>query len=284
MNNPIFLSNQPSTSTSQKYASKLKIWNGSMAALHFILLGLATAAAINLYNRAASGVPTGLNLSLYTMQYVENVAQTEFLVVADQVVAFPPWVIMAIIGAFCLITATFHIYYAIGDNYYARVSRRQNYTRWIEYGITSTIMTFVIALLAGVKDIMTILCLVFLNITMISMGYVYESSTIPNYAIGMGFALLVAIYSIIFWSFIQRAQDARAAGFTLPVFVYLVVFLLFVLYCLFGIPQVKWRVKTPASNYKYEYLYILLSFLAKATLVVLVGLTLFTRSTTTIPS
>ena len=61
------------------------------------------------------------------------------------------------------------------NNWYKRnLLKGANYGRWIEYSITASIMIVVIAMLAGIYDLSTLILLFFMNAMMILFGWMME--------------------------------------------------------------------------------------------------------------
>lgn len=176
-------------------------------------------------------------------------------------------------------TTFFHVLYAtncFGTGAYQRaILNQNNYFRWIEYAISSTIMTFLIAIISGVKGFDTVILLLFANVAMILCGQIVEAASGPNakqiriVATVVGWTLLAGIVFTFFYSFFNALQDGKNNNFDIPTWVYLVIFPLVIWYASFGIVSILQAFvgKHNVEQYmKYEKWYILLSFLSKINL------------------
>lgn len=180
------------------------------------------------------------------------------------------------------ITCLFHIfYYTDGFKsglYTEQIKNKRNLFRWLEYGITSTIMIFVLSIMSGVKSSDQIFTLCSANLVLMSIGYFIEvSPTKRDKIVGliMGFYLLFSIWYVILSNFFRRISEVedmdnpnkpgekrKIAGWVKQVLVPM-----FFWYLSFGIVSslyVKNYYK-PGFDFKiYERYYIILSYLSKA--------------------
>ena len=170
-----------------------------------------------------------------------------------------------------LITAIFHFFYFTNYRYYKEVLKGRNRYRWVEYGITATMMIFILCLISGVKEIYATLGTVLLTITMMSFGYFFEMNTDPKVklsAIIMGFFVLVSVWSIILGNFVPNIISAKEdQGYDIPDWVYGVLFPMIFWWTSFGIVTIlnyKAYRKKKYDFSRYERYYILLSFFSKA--------------------
>lgn len=120
-----------------------------------------------------------------------------------------------LIVLFFSITSLFHVYYAsnVNGNYEKMLENGNNWVRWIEYSITSTIMLYIIAILSGVKDEGVYTSIFSINIAMIYAGQLVEEyaddeiefmgKMVPKWIVPMtlGFVLLLAEFNVIIKSF-----------------------------------------------------------------------------------
>lgn len=199
-------------------------------------------------------------------------------------------VVQGMLIAFFLITGSFHLFYYIGDKSggeYQRVIQGQNnYYRWIEYSITSTLMLYIIALVSGVKDTGIYMMLFATNIAMIYLGQIVEEykRDSPNsnkwiLPMTVSFMLLISEFSVIIRDFNKRISQVNdflvenknnpdtnlSSGKTIPSWLTYMIWVLFGFFSCFGFISL-WGAY---SNVKYESIekaYIIASFLAKATL------------------
>lgn len=170
-----------------------------------------------------------------------------------------------------LITAGFHFFYYTNYRYYKEVLGGRNRFRWVEYGITATMMIFVLCLISGVKEIYSALATVFLSILMMSFGFFFEMNKDPKVklsAIIMGFFALVCIWSIILGQFIPNIISAKEdQNYNIPDWVYGVLFPMIFWWVSFGIVTIlnyKAYRKKGYDFTRYEKYYIILSYLSKA--------------------
>jgi hypothetical protein len=176
---------------------------------------------------------------------------------------------------FFFITAIFHaIYYFTNDGLYNQMIQKQNnYLRWIEYAITSTMMLYVIALISGVKDVNVYRSIFIINIAMIYTGQLVEEKRVKgeDWRIPMilGFALLIVEFLIIVYDFQSRIEDVKkiagAEGKTIPDWIKYMIWVLFLFFSSFGFISL-YGAYSQSPYESVEKLYLLFSLLAKATL------------------
>ena len=187
--------------------------------------------------------------------------------------------VQTMIVAFFFITAAFHLYYATSQRYEIMINAQNNYVRWIEYSITSTLMLYVIALLCGTKDQNIYYLIGVTNIVMIAQGQQIEvdvhDGRSPLVPLVSSWALLLAEFGVIARDYTNRLQQARAFGDThptatlqqVPSWVSLMIIVLFLFFSCFGAVSL-WSAYQ-GNSYSYETIetmYIILSLTAKATL------------------
>lgn len=201
--------------------------------------------------------------------------------------------IQKLIIGFFLITGSFHLTYYLTsndekDNYSVMIANGNNYLRWIEYCITSTMMLYIIAFSSGVKDTNVYIMLFANNVAMISQGQLVEEAVrdgkpwwIPMVT---SFMLLFSEFFIIARSFFRQLNSVNSfldknktgplasitKGATIPTWIKLVIMILFVFYSCFGFVSLIGSI----AKVKYESIekaYIILSFVAKATLGIFVA-------------
>jgi hypothetical protein len=180
---------------------------------------------------------------------------------------------------FFLITAIFHLYYYLTSEttYKHMIETSNNYIRWIEYSISSTIMLLIIALSSGVKDINIYALLMVTNIAMISQGQLVEKAVSEgkSWIVPMitGFALLIGEFVIIINSFNTRVREVDnflkknpKDGYSrIPKWLYYMIFVLFAFYSCFGFISL-WGAYSKIKYENVEKMYLLFSLLSKATL------------------
>jgi hypothetical protein len=152
-----------------------------------------------------------------------------------------------------------------------------NPIRWIEYSLSASIMTFIIAMLSGISDIKTLIGLVIANIGMQFIGYSVEKDTsvtltTKNKAMYettlreqiSGFIILILTFAVIGVSFVTNVVQDEVPGF-----VWSIIFIIFALYLVFGILSFMYTQsgnpeKHSSLNFrKVEVGYIVLSFISK---------------------
>lgn len=169
------------------------------------------------------------------------------------------------------------------DRYLTYVDKGYNPVRWIEYSMSASIMTFIIANLSGISDVKTLTGLVLANVAMQYTGYVAEKDTsiaLKSKDLGIlskshvayenamheeivGFIMLVLTFSVIGTSFFTNVADEGA-----PAFVWSIIFILFGLYVVFGVLSVMYARSVLPNSKKLSFRqvevgYLVLSFVSK---------------------
>jgi len=191
-------------------------------------------------------------------------------------------------------TALSHLYYstnAFGTGKYLRDIRNGwNPHRWLEYGISASIMSVLIGYSVGVNDVFLLSMFALVTAAMQACGYVTEASLVrglkPNLpviqgAFVAGWILYASLWIPILFSFYFLVTDVNDKyqgiidpntnkDVTVPYWVYFVVIVEFIQYALFGLIQ-RWQVKAALGSTGYTYAhyemnYLKLSFVAKFTL------------------
>lgn len=169
-----------------------------------------------------------------------------------------------------LITAFFHLYYAT-DGFKSGFYKKElllgyNRLRWLEYGITSTLMMYLLVTLSGVKDFDAAFSLCMINFLLISYGYFLETSTsdiTKKLSLSLGFISLIFIWAVVFRNFGYRITESKEAGENIPSWIYGVLIPMFFWWTSFGVVATIKYVRGGDPN-KYEMWYIILSYLSKA--------------------
>ena len=254
---------------------KLSTWNWIAAAANG-----ASALGIGIWFLVQRG-NINFNTTLYNLHITDfNVDKPEDSVLTPTPALNITGLVMKIlVVVYFLFTTFFHILYAtdaFGTGAYSRaIASQNNWFRWIEYAISSTIMTFLIAIVCGVKSLDAVILLVVMNIGMILCGQIVESASGVNATnikiIGslIGFILLAGIVAIFFKSFFTGLADAKTNGYKVPTWVYFIIFPLVVWYASFGFVSL-WQAfgknHTVQQYLKIEKAYILLSLFSKINL------------------
>ena len=191
---------------------------------------------------------------------------------------------------FFFITGGFHLFYAYseaygGDTglYRTAITNKNNYFRWIEYSITSTLMLYVIALISGVKDTNVYIMLITNNVAMIYMGQLIETSVQDQqnpylWIIPMiiSWGLLLSEWVVIVRDFQMRIKQVSdfinsrnsvsSNTNRIPDWISYTVYILAFFFICFGFISLAGCLFYKDQYDSVEYAYIIASFVAKATL------------------
>ena len=211
--------------------------------------------------------------------------------------------------AFFVITAFAHAFYAtdgFGSGSYTKaIDQGWNPYRWFEYATSASIMSALIGLVDGIRDIQLIFVLVLLTAAMQFCGYTVESLLRGTSKVGahardaiiassvVGWLLFFALWFTIFWTFSNVVSDVKTKyadeidpdtneAPAVPGWIWFVVIAQLVYYALFGIVQYR-HIKARFSGKAYDYIsteksYISLSFFAKLSLASGIGYGLLFRT------
>jgi hypothetical protein len=237
-------------------------WNAVLAALHF-----AQAAAILVLSFAKNPVVTSPVVSTY-LRFDET---TRHLVTAQRHIWDLP--IGPAVALFFLLSAIAHLGMAFPARrwYEAHLARGQNPIRWMEYAFSSSVMIVVIAALAGVQEVGTLIAIFGVNAAMILFGWSMEIANEgrdrPQWLHYVFGCIAGAVpWVVIFVTLLVSATEQGSAP--IPAFVIAIFVSLFVSFNVFAINQVlqyrkigRWR------DYLYgERAYMLFSLIAKSLL------------------
>jgi hypothetical protein len=194
---------------------------------------------------------------------------------------------LALLTSFYIITSLAHLFYAVsGDFYYNKaISSGNNWMRWLEYGVTSSLMVIIVARFAGISDRSALYIIGSANSAVMIMGQITEMSLQKGDTKTAWIATLVGWWttmwiwgSCIIPKFSQSISELREANIPIPDFVQWVIWAQFAFFMSFGVVQLSQlisvkgttdedRKKSYLANYpKYESVYIALSLVAKTTL------------------
>jgi hypothetical protein len=144
------------------------------------------------------------------------------------------------------------------------LSRRANYTRWLEYSVSASVMIVLFGLFVGIRDLAAVVAVFAVNTAVILFGMLMERQQRPGAADWRAF-WFGSLVGIVPWALIAVyvAQPAQVPGF-----VYAITIIQFVLFFSFAVNMVlqyarlgRWR------DYVHgEVVYIVLSFTAKSLL------------------
>jgi hypothetical protein len=141
---------------------RLRRWNVSMAALH-VLQGIAMLSVASTFSLPVTS-------SFLRMDSVTG----KLVAVPDELVRLR---IGPLVAGFLFLSGLAHALLASPwlHRWYERsVSRGINPARWVEYALSSSLMMVVIAMLAGIYDVASLILMFALNATMILFGWLME--------------------------------------------------------------------------------------------------------------
>jgi hypothetical protein len=237
---------------------RLRQFNAVMAVLHFV------QGVLMIY----------LSTSL---QWTISITRLDFQADAQRLEpVLEPWTTVQLsflVAAFLFLSALAHLLIAtvLYDSYVAYLERGMNPYRWFEYSVSASVMIVVIAMLAGVWDVGTLLALFSLIAVMNLMGLMMElhNQTTEEvdwtaYIIGT-FAGLVP-WVVIAITIVNTVLGSDGGG--PPDFVLVIYVSLFVFFNLFAINMIlQYRETWKWSDYLFgERMYIVLSLVAKSLL------------------
>lgn len=182
---------------------------------------------------------------------------------------------------FPLITSLFHLVLALSPYFSRRYNQLvfeegRNPYRWLEYGITASLMTIVILQLSGATNVFLILMVgVVMNVALQFTGYAAENENVATLkgakvkwdSIIAGFVIFAAQWAVImsyFFTAVVSPRPPDADG--VPWFVYTIIIGLFFQFAIFGFLLVLryWgKFKFFASAYGTEIGFIILSLTSK---------------------
>ena len=237
-------------------------WNAVLAVLHFVQF-----AAILALSFAKSPVVTSPVVSTYL--HFDNA--TSHLITAQRHIWDLP--IGPAVALFFLMSAIAHFSMAFPARrwYEAHLARGQNPIRWVEYSFSSSVMIVVIAALAGVQEVGTLIAVFGVNAAMILFGWSMEIANEGrerpqwlHYIFGC--IAGVVPWLVIFVTILISATEPNSApipGFVIAIFV-----TLFISFNVFAINQVlQYRKVGRWRDYLYgERAYMLFSLVAKSLL------------------
>jgi Heliorhodopsin len=197
--------------------------------------------------------------------------------------------------AFYYITSLFHGIYAYSDVYSSpddpnaglsgiypsMIKAKNNYLRWVEYAITSTLMINIIALLCTVKDTNAFILLNSCNVVMITLGQMVEEKIregkSPIVPMAASFFLLLSEFFVItrdysrhvnqFSNYIQTNSSIEP----IPSWITYMLSILFLFFACFGFVALYQSIYPNTEYEVIEKIYIILSLVAKTALGIFVA-------------
>lgn len=248
----------PIDSSAQRFHG-LRVWNWSMAVLHFAQ-GVVMVAISN-----ASSLP------VFT-SYLKINPDNPMFGVAPTPAHWFDLRLGPAVAAFLFLSAIAHFLLAgpLRKWYEANLLRGMNKLRWFEYMLSSSVMIWIIAMLCGVYDFWLLVALFSLNAIMNLMGLVMEvhNQTIDKtnwlpYWIGV---FAGAVPWVVIFTYFGAAISS--AGVNVPGFVYAIVFTIFATFSIFAVNMIlQYKKVGPWKDYLYgERAYMILSLVAKSLL------------------
>ncbi len=243
-------------------ARSLRRWNTILAVLH-----AAQGLAILALAVARDPVVTAPVVS----SYLTFDQATSTLVPAQRAVFDLP--IGPAVAVFFFLSAIAHLAVALPARgwYERRLARGQNPARWIEYALSSSVMIVVIAELAGIQEIGTLIAIFGVNAAMNLFGWSMEAANEGrarvqwlHYVFGCIAGVVPwLVIAIVLWTAATEPGAAAIPGFVIVIFVSL-----FVSFNVFAINMVLQyrRVGRWADYLHGERAYMLLSLFAKSLL------------------
>ena len=143
-----------------------------------------------------------------------------------------------------------------------------NYIRWYEYAFSASIMIVVIALLAGIYDLISLILLFTVTGLMNLFGLLMEKNNPDKSNISWSPFVFGSIAGIIPWVCIGIYFLGSAASGEMPLYVYFIMISIFVLFFSFALNMyLQYKKIGPWSDYVFgEKMYIVLSLVAKSAL------------------
>jgi hypothetical protein len=187
----------------------------------------------------------------------------------------------ALLAAFPLISAFAHFMIAFPKNkaYNENLKKGMNPYRWFEYAFSSSIMIWVISTFVGIWDFWSLAMIFVLNGLMIMFGYLMELINQKTEKTNWSAFILGSISGGFPWVvlFAYFTGAVLNSGNSVPRFVYAVFIVYLILFMSFAVNMVlQYKGVGRWQDYLYgERAYIILSFVAKTTLVWLVFVGLF---------
>jgi len=176
------------------------------------------------------------------------------------------------VALFLLLSSLFHFIVAskwFFERYSNGLKQHINVFRWVEYSLSSSLMIFLIAQITGISDYGALIGIVGVNASMILFGWLQEKYVKPGSGDWLSF-IFGCIAGIIPWVIvlISVLSPNSPSEATPPGFVYGIIISIFILFNTFAYVQFKqYQAKGTWRNYlRGERAYIILSFVAKATL------------------
>lgn len=218
----------------------------------------------------------GVRTTIYDAGHVPNdagpVPNDDGTTITYKLVQYVPhshWLNIVLIVLFFLITAVFHtFYYTCTNMYTGMLNNKLQWLRWVEYGMSATIMVCLIAFSVGCKMCVELVVAAVATILLMFMGFLVEYASaagghMPKLLCAVGWILFVLVWFILGQGFYS---SVRSADGNIPGFVYAIVSSMFLFFALFGLVQSLYVGHVLKDYVRMEGAYLVLSFVSKATL------------------
>jgi hypothetical protein len=176
----------------------------------------------------------------------------------------------SMVAGFLLVSAVFHGFIAtkIRNHYEADLERGVNGLRWLDYGISASLMMVTIAILNGIYDISTLIAIILLLFLLHMLGYFGEIHAVTMKAKWQSFIGLLAAGGGVWAAIGANLKGAVIYGNGLPHAIYWIDGIIFAITIgLAANTLMIFRAKDRWADYLYgERIYMALSFIAKTML------------------
>lgn len=267
---------------------KLANMNLAAGVLHTLMgLGL-TAWAATSFDNSINAVDT----SLWTIgmrpvndasQHADVVGPQRFNVTVDKTTSSNTVMLIILVILFVFITAIFHytVYGLRNITYKDMINSSNNWLRWVEYCITSTIMIVLISLSIGLKDFGLFIMMIVSNMVIMMMGHIVERLLVDDKQRSLSILATVAAWLLFaaIWGILTKTFVSLASRGNMPKFVWAVYILMFIFFSSFGVVQlVQVAGGYNSKNYAVvEISYVSLSFISKVLLALLLFVGIISR-------
>jgi hypothetical protein len=226
-------------------------FNNALAVLHL------AAAAASYFILKDVETPVYLDFNLTDIKVVEDTPPDDPFKLEVESIRNPITILQAIVF-FYLFTAISHIIYANiwGTGYIKALDEHHNPLRWVEYGISATVMIYVISIVSGLRDLSALIPIIGANAGTMYTGYIAEEAIRKGdfpaalNSIRLGWILQITIYATIFIRFFKQIQNLKQITdgmgnpkYKVPGWIYLVLIPTFLYYASFGVVAMMWYSK-----------------------------------------
>jgi len=238
-------------------------WNKSMAVLHAI-----QAIAVIALSKAVTWPITTTFISQDTL--ASKIAGKPILAMSTRTIFNIN--LGYVVASFFIVSAIAHTIIATvyRNKYESDLKKGINKARWIEYGISASIMMVAIGLLSGISDISTIVAIFALDLIMNLMGLAMELQNQGEKKVKWFTYLVGCLAGIVPWiifAIYVTGTNVYGSG-EIPTFVYFIFGSLFLFFNSFALNMyLQYKKIGKWSNYLYgERTYMILSLVAKSLL------------------